>query len=187
MQNGICRHRKHLRMLHSAWEELGPVSDRATTGRGQETGPNARKLAMDLIGTWQLKEWISTLDGVDHGHPFGRDAQGCITYTADGFMSAILMRPDRPAFTHANFASGSEAEKLAAASGYISYAGVFRIEGKRVIHEVGFSLLPNWIGTELVREISWTTDIPAQLILTALPETTRSGKVVVNRLRWARQ
>jgi len=142
---------------------------------------------MNLVGTWHLIEWDCTLAGLDHGHPFGREAQGTITYTSDGFMSAILMRPDRPAFAHPNFASGSEAEKLAAAGGYVSYAGTYRLEGTRVIHRVAFSLLPNWIGTDLVRQVSWSDEPPGYLILTTLPEPTRSGKMIVNRLRWARR
>ena len=40
-----------------------------------------------------------------------------------------------------------------------------------------------WIGTDLVREVSWDGD---QLVLTAVPETTSTGKTVVNRLFWRR-
>jgi hypothetical protein len=135
-----------------------------------------------LIGTWHLMEWDCTLDGRYHNHPFGRDAQGQIIYTADGQMSAILMQAERPFFAHANLAGGSDAEKLSAVSGYVSYAGTYLLNGNRVSHLVQFSLLPNWIGTELVREVTWLDD--GDLLLATLPETTRSGKVIVNRLRW---
>lgn len=139
-----------------------------------------------LVGTWHLVEWDCTLDGAYHNHPFGRAAQGMLQYTADGRMAAILMRPERPLFAKANLASGSDAEKIAAVNGYVSYAGTYRTEGNTVIHTVEFSLLPNWIGTELVREMSWTDDEPAQLILTTRPRMNSSGQAVVNRLRWER-
>lgn len=139
-----------------------------------------------LIGTWHLVEWDCTLDGLYHSHPFGRDAQGMLIYAEDGYMSAILSLADRAPFARANLRQGSESEKIAAIEGYVSYAGRYRTEGNCVIHSVELSLLPNWIGTELIREMAWTSEQPAQLILTTLPQTTRSGKVVVNRLRWRR-
>lgn len=137
-----------------------------------------------LEGTWHLVEWDCTLDDQYLSHPFGRGAQGMLQYTADGHMAAILMRPERPLFAKPNLASGTAEEKIAAVNGYVSYAGTYRVEADMVIHTVEFSLLPNWIGTELVREISWTNDDPAQLILTTPPQVTRSGQAVVNRLRW---
>lgn len=140
-----------------------------------------------LIGTWHLLEWDCTLDGEFHSHPFGRDAQGSITYTDHGTMSAILMKPNRPSFAIPILQRGTASEKQAGIDGYVSYAGRFRIEANRVIHTVEFSLLPNWIGTELIREIGWTYDEPRQLLLSTVPEMTRSGKLVVNRLRWGKR
>jgi hypothetical protein len=135
-----------------------------------------------LIGTWHLIEWDCTLDGRYHNHPFGADAKGQIIYTDDGQMSAILMRRQRPLFAKANLAGGSDEEKVTAVNGYVSYAGTYSLDGNLVSHHVQFSLLPNWIGTDLVRQVTWLED--GDLLLTALPEMTRSGKVVVNQLRW---
>ena len=139
---------------------------------------------MNLVGTWHLVAWDCTLDGRYHNHPFGTDAQGQIIYTGEGQMSAILMRRERPLFARANLAGGSDEEKITAVNGYVSYAGTYSLDGNRVIHHVQFSLLPNWIGTDLVREVTWLDN--GYLLLTTLPEMTRSGKVVVNRLRWGR-
>ena len=135
-----------------------------------------------LIGTWNLVEWDCTLDGVYHNHPFGDDAQGRLMYSAEKTMMAILMRAQRTSFETASLSQGTTEENVAAIDGYVSYSGTYRIEADRVIHGVQFSLLPNWIGTDSVRQMAWTGD--GQLILTTLPQSTRSGKVVVNRLRW---
>ena len=137
-----------------------------------------------LIGVWALVSWQSTLDGEFHGYPFGREARGRLTYNANGTMSAILMKPDRRSFSDASLARGSAAELEEAARGYVSYAGRFTVIGNEVHHLVDLSLLPNWIGTTLVRQVSWTDDVPPRLCLSTRPERTGSGRLVANQLVW---
>jgi hypothetical protein len=140
-----------------------------------------------LVGTWALDSWDCTLDGAPHGHPFGPDAQGLLVYTADGTMSAMLMRAHRKPFAHGHFATATDAEKLAAADGFIAYGGTWELDGALVRHHVSYALLPNWLGTTLVRERSFVAgDGPPKLLLTTLPERTRAGKTVINRLLWHR-
>ena len=136
----------------------------------------------ELIGTWELVEWDCTLDGRYHNHPFGQDARGRLMYTVEGTMMAILMRANRPNFQTPSLSLGSAEEKSNAINGYVSYSGTFYTEDNLVTHRVQFSLLPNWIGTDLVREMTWTDG--GELILSTQPQTTRSGKIVINRLRW---
>ncbi|MFK7804283.1 MAG: lipocalin-like domain-containing protein [Anaerolineae bacterium] len=146
-------------------------------------------LLNNLIGTWFLQEWDCTLNEKFHNHPFGKDAQGMISYSPAGRMSAILMKSNRESLAVPNLIQASAEEKLSVVDGYVSYAGKWRVEGDQVIHSVDFSLLPNWIGTDLIRTISWTKEFSAadeqpQLILSTAPQATRSGKIIVNRLRW---
>ncbi|MEM8861378.1 MAG: lipocalin-like domain-containing protein [Chloroflexota bacterium] len=146
-------------------------------------------LLNDLIGTWFLQEWDCTLDGKYHNHPFGRDAQGVISYSPSGRMSAILMKPNRSHLSVPSLVQATAEEKMMVLDGYVSYAGTWQVKDGQVIHSVDHSLLPNWIGTDLIRKISWTaehgpSDEPKQLILSTAPQKTRSGKLVVNRLRW---
>ncbi len=141
----------------------------------------------ELLGTWHLVEWDYTIDGEVRGHPFGRDAQGQIIYSVDGFMSALLMRRERPNFAARNLVSGSAEEKIAALDGYVSYGGSYEVGEDYVIHHVQFSLLPNWIGTDLKRLVIWeATPAEKQLLLVTEPETTRTGRTMINRLRWRR-
>lgn len=146
-------------------------------------------LLNNLVGTWFLQEWDCILDGSFHNHPFGKGAQGVISYSPGGRMSAILMKPDRSNLSVPSLLKATDLEKQSVVNGYVSYAGGWRVEEDQVIHTVDFSLLPNWIGTELVRKISWTSefsaaDEPPQLILSTEPQATSSGKMIVNRLRW---
>lgn len=139
--------------------------------------------ADDLVGSWELTHWDYTVDGVHRGFVMGEDARGQILYTPEGRMSAILMQADRPPFEVSAFHQGSAEQREAAALTYVSYGGTFDVEGDRVSHHVAYCLFPDWIGTDLVREVSWDDE---QLVLTAVPDITSTGKAVVNRLVWRR-
>lgn len=137
----------------------------------------------DMHGGWVLARWDYTVDGEFKGYPMGEDARGQILYTPNGQMSAILMRPDRSNFAGDALHKGTAEELKQAALGYVSYGGSYDLADETVTHHVQFSLFPNWIGTDLVRDVSWDGD---QLVLTGVPETTTTGKTVVNRLFWRR-
>jgi hypothetical protein len=108
-------------------------------------------------------------------------------------MSAVLSWPAdaRPAFARANLRLGTPAERAAAADTYVSYAGTWSVitqHGRSELrHRVAFSLLPNWVGTELVRDATWTERAGRRmLLLSTAAERTSKGTVVINRLRWRR-
>jgi hypothetical protein len=80
----------------------------------------------DLVGTWRLVTWEAHPEGGTLTHPFGPDAVGYIIYTADGFVSATLMRSMRQAFRGGTMHSGTVDEKVAAIGSYVAYAGTYR-------------------------------------------------------------
>lgn len=56
-------------------------------------------LREQLIGAWELVSYVERpVDGGPDRHPMGEEPAGIIMYTPDGFMSAQLMTPGRPAF-----------------------------------------------------------------------------------------
>ena len=138
--------------------------------------------AKDLIGSFELVSWYAG----DGTMPFGADAVGFLHYGADGMMSADLMRNDRAAI-------GLEARKLRearrvlvrpwlipfhfevlkgfgryvnASANYVGYAGTYEVRGNQLIHDVKLSLVPDWVGTKLVREAS----IDGGLLILKTPE-----------------
>ena len=137
----------------------------------------------DLHGGWRLTRWDYTIDGEFRGYSMGEDAKGQIIYTPDGNRSAILSQADRPPVDAVAFHQATVEERNRAALSYVSYGGTWELSDEVVTHHVEFALFPNWIGTDLVREVSWDGD---SLVLTGVPETSASGKVVVNRLFWER-
>jgi lipocalin-like protein len=151
----------------------------ATTARLQSS--EAIVTAEDLYGTWSLTRWDYTVDGAFKGYPMGEDARGQIIYGPDGHMSAVLMMRDRPRSEANQFHQATQQEREQAALGFISYGGTWELRGDIVVHHVAFALFPNWVGTDLLRKVSWQG---TELVLTALPEVSRTGKTVVNRLFW---
>lgn len=136
-----------------------------------------------LLGGWHLDRWDYTVDGEFRGYPMGEDAIGQIVYTDNGRVAAILSFADRERFDADQFHKATTEEQAAAGVTYVSYGGSFEVVDDRVLHHVEYSLFPNWVGTDLVRTISWDE---GRLVLTSLPEQSSTGKTVVNRLFWRR-
>ncbi len=116
---------------------------------------------MKLLGAWRLVEWVVRVDGERRPSRFGPRPRGRLVY-APGHMAAALM--------------GDEGQ-------YLSYCGPWRFEEGRVTHTVELCNWSDWIGRELVRRVSFEGE---QLALDTEPETSRSGRVILNRLVWRR-
>jgi len=108
----------------------------------------ATDLGKYILGTWILESYQSfSIDGSDGRHPFGPDSKGILMYTADGYMSAQIMRPDRPHFHTRDLRSVDTDELATAADGYFAYSGPYTVsEQGLVVHYVDVSLVPNWVG-----------------------------------------
>jgi hypothetical protein len=134
-----------------------------------------------LVGAWRLIAWETRAPDGTVVQPWP-DAFGSVIYSADGHVSAQVMRRDRPAFADDDMFRGTDQESAAAMRSYICYAGTYRCEGDTVIHRVEMSLFPNWVGGEQRREIGWEGD---RLILTT-PPIPAGGAPTVHRLVWER-
>lgn len=103
--------------------------------------------ANPFVGTWRLVSWELRDANGQISYPFGQAAIGYIIYTADGYMNAAIMRPNRPLFAAGDFLEGAAEERAAAAASYISYAGPCELHESKVVHRVEVSLFPNWVGS----------------------------------------
>ena len=139
-----------------------------------------------FIGYWRLTKWEATLDGAFHSFPFGEKAEGELLYSENGRMFASLSRAERPQFEFANLRKATPEERKSAVDTYVSYSGTFDIVGNTVQHHVEYSLLPNWQGTDLVREFKFSNN-QETLTLSTAPEQTSSGKIIINHLIWKKQ
>ncbi len=132
-----------------------------------------------LVGAWRFIAMEYRYPDGRVRHPYGRDATGYIIYTAEGRMSATLMAGGRAPFgTEYRRGEGRDA-KVAAFETYLSYAGRYEFLGDRVVHHVEVALIPDWVGTDLVRLATFEGD---RLSLSTEPET--GGRVAV--ITWER-
>ncbi|WP_067680590.1 lipocalin-like domain-containing protein [Nocardia miyunensis] len=142
-----------------------------------------------IVGSWQLVEYSTTSETGEISHPLGPDARGLIIYSADGFMSAQIMRPGRTRYRSPNVHSGDVAERGEAAGGYLAYSGPYHVdeENSAVWHEMAVSLYPNWIGNDQKRNVHFDGDL---LTLSSDPlvfrTTTLSPALVWRRAQPAR-
>ena len=145
-----------------------------------------------LLGTWYLVRWDITYgDGRAPSLPFGADATGLISYTADGTMQACIARGDRARLSSASVRSAPEAECLAAFESYFQYAGPYEIRNapgavgqQQVVHHVTHSLNPNFVGTQQVRNMAFAAD--GGLTLSASDTVPGTDVARHHRLIWKR-
>jgi len=136
-----------------------------------------------FLGTWRLVsfECVATDDQITY--PYGESVIGYLMYTKEGYMSVVIMTPNRPKFKAGEeFFDGNLEEKVAAADTYVSYCGRYDIQANKVIHHVEASLLPNEVGTDLERSFELNGN---KLSLTTNP-FIMDDKQQIGRLVWER-
>jgi len=134
----------------------------ASPGAAQSIRPDMSVTIDQFVGAWELVDWRATTASGEVRFPYGEEAQGQITYTADGRMSAHLMRaPEDP----------SDAPPQ-----YLSYWGRYSLDAGAgtVTHHVIGSDQANWIGSDQVRAFDFEGDDRLVLSLGS------------NRLSWVR-
>ena len=101
-----------------------------------------------LIGTYRVLAMEHYADDGEVGRPFGDDPRGLIVYTAERYMTAVLMRSDRPRFEAGDVLGGTDAERAAAFQTANAFAGRWELVGDEVVHHLEVTTFPNWVGTE---------------------------------------
>lgn len=126
-----------------------------------DTDIDGVSIADRIVGTWELVEYSTTSDSGKVDYPLGPEARGLIIYSADGFMSAQIMRPDRTLYRSRNVHSGEANERAEAAGGYLAYSGPYRVDqdNSAVWHEMAVSLYPNWLGENQKRNVRFDGDL----------------------------
>ena len=106
-----------------------------------------------LIGAWDLISWYETKPNGDIEYPLGEDALGKLIYSADGHVSAQLVRRNLDRFGNDDWRRASEDESAAAWKGYFGYFGTYSVDLERrsVIHHIEGAWFPNLVGTNQVR------------------------------------
>jgi hypothetical protein len=136
-----------------------------------------------LVGRWRLVSYVARADDGSLAFPLGRNVEGSLLYTTEGWMAAQVGAADRVRFTTEDPMGASEAERAVAFSSYLAYCGPYDVAGDVITHHVVMSSFPNWVGTEQVRSFELVGD---ELLLRT-PPIEVGGKMLVNELRWRRE
>lgn len=139
-----------------------------------------------FVGSWRLVSFEARTGNGEVIHPFGADAEGVLTYTPDGRVSATVYRAGRLPFAIADQQRGTPEEYAAAVQSYVQYVGTWRVdrEAGTVAHEIEQSIFPNWNGDTQVRYFRFD-DGGDRLELTT-PPTPFGGTTLVGALVWER-
>jgi hypothetical protein len=137
-----------------------------------------------ILGTWNLIHggFKYRYSNEEVLYPFGQEAKGLLIYTSNNYMSAQIMRPDRPIFASDVISKANSMEMNEAFQGYISYFGTFQLLEQRgvVVHRVLGSYFPNWIGRDLERYYTFSENL---LTLTTMPSKTANRQMIA-QLTW---
>jgi hypothetical protein len=146
----------------------------AVPGAQQKADPAAVK--KQLIGSYKLVSYMM-YDEKGTERPTNYIV-GQISYDAAGRMSAQLMAKNRPSAGR----GASDADRLAALSGYIAYFGRYEIDAERgvVTHHVEGSVNMGMVGQGMPRWFEFSPDGQSLYLM------TKNGDRVTGRLRWDR-
>lgn len=138
-----------------------------------------------FLGSWRLIS--SVFKSVSSGqvaYPLGKDATGLIIYSADGYMSAQLLSPNRPRFASGDHLKGTQEEIKGAFEGLMTYYGTYEVDEKQhtVSHHCERSSFPNWDGQVLNRYYEFSDD----KMTLSTPQLKMGGEKVVGVLIWQR-
>ena len=118
-------------------------------------------LRSQLVGTWELVSTEDHMkDGSTRAYPeVGPHGKGFLIYSADGYMCAQLMNPDRPKWKDEN--EPTEAEKISAFDGASSYCGPYEVsEADGVVyHSPKTASFPGFVGTRQRRPATLQGDL----------------------------
>ncbi len=130
-----------------------------------------------LVGTWNLVSASSTTSGGERNEaPYGPSPSGLLTY-GDGRVTALISYGGRKLLS----AGGGNVEEQAEAfKSFFAYAGRYLFDGAKVTHHVEISSIQNYVGKDLVRNVTFRGD---QVILVT-PPTRINGEIQTVELIW---
>jgi hypothetical protein len=134
-----------------------------------------------LYGAWEYQAWEIRYEDGRISSPFGASASGLLIYSSDGYMTATIMAGGRQLLSQANPRLATHEEKAAAFDSYFTYAGRWRVQDDRVVHEVTLALNANLIGTPQWRDAQLQGDA---LVLSAKEQMSKGERL--HSLVWRR-
>ncbi len=137
-----------------------------------------------LVGTWRLVSVTARMDKGDViADAYGPHPEGLLTYTANGRVAGIEVYDGRKPLSAGDRESAPIEERAEAFSRFISYAGSYKVAGRKVRHHIEASSLENDVNRTLVNEFRF--EGPDRLVLLT-PPLVRNGARQVQEKIWER-
>jgi hypothetical protein len=134
----------------------------------------------ELYGTWRLVSFTGQRGGTGESRDmWGPAPQGYLTYGRDGRMSGIMVKANRP--KPADLAKMTDQERAELFKSMVAYAGTFKVEGSRVVHNIDISWNENWTGMAQVRNFRIEG---RRLIISLDPQIGTEGTLIIAVLTW---
>jgi hypothetical protein len=105
-----------------------------------------------------------------------------LVYTDDGHVAVVISHAGRRSLSSDDRVAAPAAERADAFATFFAYAGRYTVAAKEVRHEVEVASVPNWVGTDLVREVS----LDGNRLVLRTPPTLVGGAERVTELVWER-
>jgi hypothetical protein len=104
-----------------------------------------KSLKEQLIGTWTLASWDGTRPDVTKYRDFGDNPKGVNTFDANGWFTAIFLRPDLPKTASGDRINLTPDEALIFARGSLSYFGTYNVveADKMIVLRLESTTFPN--------------------------------------------
>jgi len=145
---------------------------------------NVGKSRERFVGVWTLESFTERSDRSEEFNPLGDKPTGFLIYTADGFVSAQLMRAKRELFKADPWEAAASSDAVDLTKDYIAYCGRYEVDEKssEVIHLPLVALLPNLIYQEQHRRFRFDEDTLTLVTTRRRP----NGSVIASTLLWRR-
>jgi hypothetical protein len=134
----------------------------------------------NLVGTWRLVS-VSLQDRTGARRPYwGERPSGLIVYTADGHVAAQVYDSRRPVLGVPWESASPEAARTAFV-GLSTYFGTYTVDpqAQTVTHTVEGAMVPDWIGSKLVRSYRFLDPDRVELGVVPDAQVVASGLVLV--------
>jgi Lipocalin-like domain len=125
-----------------------------------------------IVGTWRIESFVREVIATgQRTSEFGDRPSGYISYLPDGWMHVMLVANNRakPAG-----AMPTDQEKAELFGTMIAYAGTYRIDGDKVVHDIEVSWNHVWTDSKQVRFFKAEGD--TLTITTAVSKSPRDGQ-----------
>jgi hypothetical protein len=135
-----------------------------------------------IIGTWSLQSFTEYTETSGLIQPLGSNPKGLLIYTAEGIVSAQLMRSGREELSAGAWEKASSAQLAELAEGYIAYCGTFLVdeESRQVIHTPIVALVPNLLNHAQLR----TYELDGQQLTLETERPGPEGVPIMTTLVW---